>query len=223
VSDTPLVPGPVYGLRTWTVVVDEHGESLAAPLRGTHWPAGGAWLDAACDCSPRHAAPGRDCMCGIHAWHPTRGNARRVLAALRQVVGVIEADGAVEVHEDGFRAQRARPHALFVPPGRNAALIARLAQRHGAQVVEVRGADELAAWCREHGLGLPPPVVAQLLGPDELDELRRTRRRTARRDAVRAVASIALIVALLVLALALDAPPDHNLYGRGGEVTVTSK
>jgi hypothetical protein len=27
-------------------------------------------------------------------------------------------------------------------------------------------------------------------------------------------------VALLVLALTLDAPPDHDLYGRGGEVTV---
>jgi hypothetical protein len=223
VSDTPLVPGPVYGLRTWTVVVDEHGEWLAAPLRGTRWPAGGEWLDAACERSPRHAAPGRDCMCGIHAWHPTRGNARRVLAARRQVVGVVEADGAVEVHEDGFRVQRARPHALFVPPGRNAALIARLAQRHGARLVDVRGADEIEAWCRERDLGLPPPVVAQLLGPQELDERRRTRRRTARRDALRAVASLALIVAVLVLALALDAPPDHNLYGRGGEVTVTTK
>jgi hypothetical protein len=221
VSEAPLVPGPVHGLRTWTVAVDERGEWLAAPLRATRWPAGGAWLEADCERAPGHAAPDHDCQCGIHAWHPTRANAVRALAARRQVVGVVEADGAVEVHEDGFRAQRARPHALFVPPGRNAALITRLAARYATPVFEVGGADDVVAWCLEHDLGLSPSVVAQLLGPDVLDERRRTRRRTARRDAVRALASIALIVALLVLALSLDAPPDHDLYGRGGEVTVT--
>ena len=220
-SETPLVPGPVYGLRTWAVVVDEDGEWLAAPLRATRWPAGGAWLQADCERAPEHAAPGHDCQCGIHAWHPTRANARRALAARRQVVGVVEADGAVEVHEDGFRAQRARPHALFVPPGRNGALIARLAGRYATPARAVGGADDLLAWCHERDLGLTPSVVARLIGPDVLDERRRTRRRTARRDAVRALASVALIVALLVLALALDAPPDHDLYGRGGQVTVT--
>ena len=219
-SDTPLVPGPVYGLRTWTVVVDEDGEWLAAPLRATRWPAGGAWLEADCERAARHAAPGHGCQCGIHAWHPTRAHARRALATRRQIVGVVEADGAVEVHEEGFRAQRARPHALFVPPGRNAALIARLAARYATPVVEVGGADDVVAWCRQRDLGLPPSVVAQLLGPGVLDERRQARRRTARRDAVRALASVAVIVALLVLALALDSPPDHNLYGRGGEVTV---
>ena len=44
------------------------------------------------------------CGCGIHAWHPRRASARRILRSRFDLPGIVEADGAVEVHEDGFRA-----------------------------------------------------------------------------------------------------------------------
>ena len=58
-----------------------------------------------------------DCSCGIHAWHPRRASARRILRSRFDLPGIVEADGAVEVHEDGFRAQRARPYASSASPG----------------------------------------------------------------------------------------------------------
>src|SRR5689334_20714480 len=110
----PLVPSPLYGLRTWSVAGTHGEERLAAPQRGVAWPAGGDWLVARCDVDPSHDAPARGCVCGIHAWHPSRRAARRVLGRRGVIAGVVEASGAIELHRDGFRAERARPRALFV-------------------------------------------------------------------------------------------------------------
>src|SRR3954447_2680365 len=44
----PLVPGPVYGLRTWTVAGDAGCERLAGPQRGAVWPIDGEWFAAVC-------------------------------------------------------------------------------------------------------------------------------------------------------------------------------
>ena len=89
-----------------------------------------------------------------------------------EVPGVVELAGAVEVHREGLRAERARPYALFVLPNANAARAERLAAAHRAQLVPVRGADDAAAWCRERGLGLSPADVERLLGPEALAEER---------------------------------------------------
>ena len=97
-----------------------------------------------------------------------------------EIPGVVELAGAVEVHREGLRAERARPYALFVSPNANAARAERLAAAHRAQVVPVRGADEAAAWCRDRGLGLSPAEVERLLGPEALAEERRTRRHRRR-------------------------------------------
>ncbi|MEA2289470.1 MAG: hypothetical protein QOD55_1467 [Solirubrobacteraceae bacterium] len=218
-ADTPLVPGPLYGLRAWTVVGGRGRERLAGPQRGTPWPAGGAWLHATCERAPGHAAPAHGCACGVHGWHPSPATARRVLAGRGDVAGVVEARGAVEVHCDGFRAARARPYALVVTPGRNARLIARLAEAHGAQVAEVGGPDELVGWCRERALGLTPAVVSRLIGPEEAEAWRRARRRKARSDALRLAAALVIVALVLVLAFSLfgDAP-DGRVFGRTGEV-----
>ena len=93
---------------------------------------------------------------------------------------MVELAGAVEVHREGLRAERARPYALFVSPNANAARAERLAAAHRAQVVPVRGADEAAAWCRDRGLGLSPAEVERLLGPEALAEEQRTRRHRRR-------------------------------------------
>jgi hypothetical protein len=219
VPDTPLVPGPIYGLRSWTVVIEGGRERLAGPQRGTPWPARGAWLHATCGRTPDHAAPVAGCQCGVHAWHPSPATARRVLAGRGDVAGVVEADGAVEVHADGFRAERARPYALVVTPGRNARLIGRLAGVHGAQVAEVRGPHELVQWCRERELGLPPSVVAELIGPEQAAAWERARRQRARADALRLVAALAIVALVLVLAFVLFGDAPHGrVFGRTGEV-----
>ena len=217
-SDSLLVPTPVYGLRTWTVRGERPNERLAGAYRdAAPWPDGGAWLEASC--GEGHDAPAPECSCGIHAWHPRARAARRILAARREVPGVVEASGAIEVHEDGFRAERARPYALLLAPGRNATLAYRLGEAYKVPVVEAAGADEVLRWCREHGLGLAAPVVAELLGPGELDARRRARQAKMRSNALRVAVALVIAALLLVLGLvATDPPGDRPLNGRAGEI-----
>jgi hypothetical protein len=214
VTDATLLPGPLYGLRTWRVVVEDGQERLAAPHRGTIWPAAGEWLEAECP-DGSHAAPTAGCGCGIHAWHPRRASAKRVLGIRRELPGIVEAGGAVEVHEDGFRAERTRPYALVLTPGRNGKLLHRLAEAYRVPVVELSGSDALLAWCRERDLGLEASVVERLLGPRPAAE----RRRNVRRGVLRLLAAVAVGAVLVVGGLLLTNTPDHDLYGRGGKVS----
>jgi len=215
--DVPLVPSPLYGLRTWTVVGDRGGERLAGTQRFGTWPPAGAWLEATC--ATGHASPGNDCGCGIHAWHPRRRWARRVAAVREEVPGVVEASGAVAVHEDGFRAQRARPYALVLATGRNPGLVRRLAAAYSVPIVEADDPDAILDWCRARGLGLEEAVVTELLGSGEVEERRRARRSRARIVALRTAAVVAAVALLLALGLvATDRPGDRVLYGRTGEL-----
>jgi len=219
VSDSPLVLGPVYGLRTWLVEGPRGDERLVGVHAHTPWPAGGAWLQATCAVEPAHPPPAAGCACGLYAWHPSRASARRVCAVKREVPGVLEATGALEVHDDGFRAERGRPHALVLLPGRNAGQLARLADAYGAELLRLPGPDALAAHCAERGLGLPDAVVAELVGADRVQDDRRARRRGATRTAVK-LAAVAL--ALAALGIAIDGGTEHGkvLHGRAGEVRV---
>jgi hypothetical protein len=218
-SDAPLFLSPLYGLRTWTVTGEGGSERLAAPHQGQLWPADGEWLHASCARSGDHAAPAPGCSCGIHAWHPSLAAARQVLAIRRQLPGVVAAEGTVELHADGFRAQRARPYAFVLQPGGNAALVHRLAARHGAAVVPVRGPQDLLEWCRERELGLPEPVVTELLGPAPVAEARRSRTRA---DALRLALAVGIAGLLVALGISLqnDPPGDRVLHGRTGEIHV---
>jgi hypothetical protein len=220
VTDAPLVAGSLFGLRTWRVIADDGGDALAGPLYDIPWPAGGEWLRASCRKS--HRAPEADCDCGVHAWHPRLKAARDVMAVRRMVPGVLEAQGPVEVHEDGFRAQRGRPYALVAMPGRNAQLIRRLAERYDAAVIEAARPETLLAFCRDRRLGMDEQVVAELLGIGDPQERRRAKLRKSRVDTLRVAAAV-LISALLVvlgLTLATDPPGERTLYGRAGEVHV---
>jgi hypothetical protein len=220
VTDAPLIPAPLYGLRTWRAATDADGEVLTASSKDTRWPDGGAWLEATCGGPGGHAAPDAGCTCGIYAWHPRRASARRVLGSRFEVPGVVEAAGAIELQDDGFRAERARPYAIVVTPGGNAARARRLADRYDAQVAEVGGADGLVAWCRERGLGLDDATLLQLLGPDYIVRRDRERRRHRRR-ALLGVAAVGAIGAGLVGAGAafVSGPPGPGgVYGRTGWV-----
>jgi hypothetical protein len=219
VTEAPLIPAPLYGLRTWRLAADERGESLRATSHATQWPSDGEWLEASCTSSGDHSAPAAGCSCGIHAWHPRRNSARRVLASRFDLPGIVEAAGAVEVQEDGFRAERGRPYALVVTPGRNKNQAVRLAERYRAQVVEVAGADALLAWCRDRGLGIDERTVDELLGPERVEEQREARRRRRRTDGLRiAVVAAIAAVALLVGYLFESGPTSHGIFGRAGWV-----
>jgi hypothetical protein len=219
VTDEPLVPGPLYGLRTWIVVAEEGRERLRGLHQGGVWPPGDGWLDAQCTIGGAHRPPGHDCNCGVHAWHPTLKNARRVLAIKAQVAGVVEADGAVEVHEEGFRAERARPYALVSMPSRNGKRVRRLAEIYATQVIEVCKPEDLLAWCRERGLGMDERVVTELLGPERAERTAREKRTGARNNVLRVAAVLAIAAILIAIGAQLHEPSGpRTLYGRTGEI-----
>lgn len=224
-SDTPLVPAPLYGLRTWRVVGESGAERLTAPHQHTDWPPGGAWLEAACERSRDHEPPNEGCGCGLHAWHPSRRSAKRVLAGRREIPGIAELRGATEVHVDGLRAACARPYVLFLKRGCNGRLVHRLAQAYGAEVAEVDGADSVMAFCRARRLGLDAATVVALLGPARVEEYRRSKRAKVRSDAVRFAAAVAVVALLAVAGLrfATDPPGDRVLHGRMGEIHTHSR
>src|SRR3954451_7140310 len=110
--DPALIPSRLHGLRAWRVARDARGERLVGVLYGDPWPTGGGWKEARCDRAADHAPPEGACTCGVYGWHPQPAAARHVLATRRHVAGVLEVEGRVELHEEGFRAARGRPYAL---------------------------------------------------------------------------------------------------------------
>ncbi|HEX2125238.1 MAG TPA: hypothetical protein VHF45_01595 [Thermoleophilaceae bacterium] len=137
----------------------------------------------------------------------------------REVPGIFEAFGAVEVHADGFRAERGRPHALVLLPGRNPRLLARLAETYDVELLRLDGPKALIAHCREHGLGLSREVVEELVGMETLAARRRERRR---RGLLTAAVLVVAAVLLGAAAVALDPGAEHGkvLNGRTGEIRV---
>jgi hypothetical protein len=222
VKTDPLLPGRLYGLRTWRVV-DAGGERrLAGPYQNTPWPTDGRPMRAVCVRGGAHAAPAPGCQCGVHALHPRRRSARRVLAGRRDVPGVLEAWGDVELHESGFRAAYGRPCALILQPGRNEQLIRALAGEYRADVLELRKPDELLAHCRARKLGLDEAVVDELLAPGKAEQRRRARRRRASTNVLRVVRAVAIGVVMWAAGTQLLTDPHGTrvLYGRTGAITV---
>jgi hypothetical protein len=199
VTETPLFADSLYGLRSWRVVADDRGEWLAAPHQNTRWPPGGQWLQAKCPLG--HGAPAAGCDCGIHAWHPRRRSAREVLAVRGSVAGIVEAQGAIEVHEEGFRAAKARPCVLLATPGCNTARVHRLAERYGTPVVDISGPGALLDWCDERSIGMGDTVVADLLGIGDLAERRRARFHNHIRDIATVGAALGVATGLVMLAV----------------------
>jgi hypothetical protein len=212
-----VLPGALYGLRAWDVVGERGSERLAGPQRHEAWPTAGAWMTATCTDS--HSPPATGCSCGLHAWHPRLRWARRCIGGRRQIPGVVEACGPAEVHEDGFRAQRGRPYALMRTSWANPALLDRLADAYAVPVVDVRGARELLAWCRERRLGLDEDVVAAMLGP-RAGEGRRRRARLVRTSVLRLAAVAGAIGVLVALGITHEPKGTRVLFGRTGPIVV---
>ena len=148
-----------------------------------------------------------------------------MLAGRREVPGIVETQGAIELHTEGLRAQRARPYVLFLAPGRNARLVARLAKAYDTEVVEIDGPDALLAFCRTRRLGLDEATVDRLMGPATAERYRREKRRRVQRDVLRLGAAVAVVALLVVAGLkfATDPPGDRVIKGRTGEVHIQSR
>jgi len=218
-SEPPLVPGPIYGLRTWGVAGEHGAEYLTGPQREEPWPPGGALLEAECAVRPPHEPPGTDCDCGLHAFHPRRFSARRVCGMRGQIPGILEAAGAVEVHPDGFRAARGRPAALVLLPRGNARLVEHLATAYDAELLRLSGPDALLEHCRAHDLGLSEETVAELVGHEGMRDARRSRRRLVARFAAAWAVFLVLVAGYVIVA---NPHQQHGkeLYGRSGEIRV---
>jgi hypothetical protein len=147
-----------------------------------------------------------------------------VLAGRFEQPGIVEAAGAVELQHDGFRAERARPYALVVTPGRNASRAERLARSYDAELVHVPDADGLLAWCADRGLGLDPRTVDDILGPEHERERLRSRRLKRRWAALRIAVVVAISAALLAAGWAFESgpPSSDRICGRTGCFKVRS-
>jgi hypothetical protein len=200
VSDIPLVPGRVYGLRLWRVVAGEHGERLVSPDLAVEWPTGGLPRAARCE-RHGHTAPAPGCKCGVCAWHPRTSTARKVMQWRWYLPGIVEAWGAVEVHYAGFRAEWARPHTLISVPSRFPKQVERLAETYRAEIVELSRPAALVRHCERSGLGFDEPTVSALLG-DEYEQARRATRRQRTAEAAW-VAGAGLMIGAPVAAAAL--------------------
>lgn len=176
-------------------------------------------LEAECSATPSHAPPGATCTCGLHALHPSRATARRVCGMRGEVPGILEASGAVEVHADGFRAERGRPHALALLPNGNARQLERLAKAYELELLRVGGPDGLLAHCRDRDLGLSENVVAELVGTEKLAADRRRRRRRGMLAVVWVVV-VALVLGGIAFAVHPEVQHGKTLQGRGGEIRV---
>ena len=203
VSSAPLVPGPLYGLRTWRVVIEDGRERLSAPQRGTPWTRGRGWIEATC--GEDHAAPAAGCRCGIHAWHP------------RPRVG--PADPAQPLRPAGHRRGRRRrrgprgglprparpPVRVRAPPGsqpvRDRAPGRRL-RRRGPRPAPPRGAAR-----RVPRASPRPPGAdrrASSSAPEAIAERHRDRARRRRNDALRVAAALLVLAVVCALAVVLS-------------------
>ena len=133
----PDLVEPLLGFRAFEVGRDRVLRSLSS---GSVWEPG--VVTARCrqtrlTGSVTHAAPGRNCTCGLYAY-------RELESRLRTgdwCIAAVAAWGEVEIHPSGFRAQHACAVALAAGSdtsiGRRE-LIARTAERYGVAAVSVR-------------------------------------------------------------------------------------
>ena len=128
---------PVVGWRVWSLSEDDGRARLGSHVSPTVWQPGRE-LNATCDVKRRelrrpwrvhptgHAAPAPRCTCGVHAMVDVRylttylTPAARPYAWLRplvhHVIGRVALWGDVVEGRRGWRAARAYPNELWLPP-----------------------------------------------------------------------------------------------------------
>jgi hypothetical protein len=163
----PLVAGPVYGIRSWRLAWRDDRPIMSGAFQDARWSPGTEPTRAYCAVA-HHQAPAPDCGCGIYGIHPNRFSDWAHLSNGRSgernnLVGIIEAWGRVELHDDGFRAEYARPYALVEIKSLGLCDPKQVAAALGIPNLHFRDPGELARYCCAHGLGLDPAVIAELV------------------------------------------------------------
>ena len=182
IGEEPLVPGAVHGLRTWSLSLDRESRPGLIGYGHTRWEPGGRPTRAEClpgDGTPAahpegSPVPAEGCACGLYANHtwardPNSDFLRVDGMGLEpdDVFGVVEAWGRMEVHEDGFRAEFARPIALFARTGAELEWDVpseRMAAEYGCVLIRVGSVEELAAELEQFDRGLDRALVEDLVG-----------------------------------------------------------
>ena len=160
-GEAPLIAGKIHGVRGWSL----SGATLGAAVQGDEWAADGKATRATCRNQRRHKSPVKECGCGLYGTHPWAGGTQG------EILGVIEAWGRVELHAGGFRAERARPIALFVVADETTLaevrVLRQVAERYECELIELQARGEIEAECRRRDWGLGREVVAELVPATE--------------------------------------------------------
>jgi hypothetical protein len=135
-DEPPLIAGMMLGVRAWDVDLDHREDCRLLGQGEFPWRTGGLATVAECaidvgSAGRRHSAEGSGpggapdpgCNCGLYALHPwtcrLRGSGRHHGPfhgpTEFRVAGVVQAWGRIELYEDGFRAEKARPIAIVLP------------------------------------------------------------------------------------------------------------
>ena len=159
---------PAIGFRVWRIDEMLTGPRLASPHRYAAWLPG-LPLKAECKdesggralANPHRKQPGvapplEGCTCGIYAYHEADGMVEALTSRL--VGGAVLAWGRITIHQEGFRAEFARPLALCYQKtliaGSTAIPLARLADVYGLPVIE---ASRIGVFAAEFGESYLPP------------------------------------------------------------------
>jgi len=158
---------PAIGFRVWRIDEMLTGLRLASPHRYVAWRPG---LPLKAECQDESVAPAlahphrkqpgvtppiEGCTCGIYAYHEPGQMVEAITTRL--VGGAVVAWGRLTIHEEGFRAEFARPLALCYPPrflaASTASALARLAHVYSLPVLD---ASHIALFAAEFGESYRP-------------------------------------------------------------------
>ena len=158
---------PAIGFRVWRIDEMLTEPRLASPHRFAAWLPG-APLKAECKgelgpralANPHQKQPGvappvETCTCGIYAYHDKDEMLEAITSRL--VGGVILAWGRLTIHQEGFRAEFARPLALCYPQlfvRSMAGSVTRVADVYRLPVLD---ASHIAVFAAEFGDTYRPP------------------------------------------------------------------
>jgi hypothetical protein len=162
---------PIVAFRSWRVV-DGRLRSVYLPVFWTERE-----MTASCLCSespdadaprtaaPGHAVPDRGCTCGIYAYYTPDLNFPTV--DHRGVAGIVSLWGAIEVHDEGMRAEHARLEALALYSRwttRQIDAVRGVARELGVDIVDL---DDIEDAARRYGQPIAPELVPGMPGAAE--------------------------------------------------------
>ncbi len=188
VPEPPLIAGLMIGVRAWDLdLADGEGCRLRG-YGGFEWRQGGRATVAECGPGgerrlPRHclSPPGPDCSCGLYAFHPWScqpDRTHRKRGPFREsgefrVTGVIQAWGRIELHEDGFRAEKARPIAIVLPQEpvdeEEQEAFAALARRYRVPTLRQTSEQRVRRFATRRSQ-ITPATVGRLVSGDDLEQ-----------------------------------------------------